>query len=97
MPSEHPESTLRCLLQVKFPTRTAKERRWTLISLRVHWRSFAWSAVRQTGSSSFPTPVRVYHVFALQEKNSAILRDLLDESAASTARVGLGEIMALLE
>ncbi len=35
-------------------------------------------------------------VLALQKKKAAILRDLLDESAASTARVGLGEIMALL-
>lgn len=36
-------------------------------------------------------------VLALQEKKAGILRDLLDESAASTARVGVTEIMALLE
>ncbi len=35
-------------------------------------------------------------VLALQENKASILRDLLDESAASTARVGLGEISALL-
>ena len=36
-------------------------------------------------------------VLALQEKKAGILRDLLDDSAVSTARVGIGEIMALLE